>query len=143
VDRRNIDMFVRETQMLIMLSMATAFIKMSMGDDDDDEADFMKYLYNQGERIQSELSMYYMPSSYNQILKNIIPMSNTLIDAEKVLDALGNYIADPDADVYKRGFRKGDSKLGTRIEQFLPLTRSAQSTWSVFSQLYDQNYTSR
>jgi hypothetical protein len=129
--------------MLIMLSMATAFIKMSMGDDDDDEADFMKYLYNQGERIQSELSMYYMPSSYNQILKNIIPMSNTLIDAEKVLDALGNYIADPDADVYKRGFRKGDSKLGTRIEQFLPLTRSAQSTWSVFSQLYDQNYTSR
>lgn len=138
VDRRNIDMFVRETQMLIMLSMATAFIKMSMGDDDDEEAKFMKYLYNQGERIQSELSMYYLPSSYNQILKNIIPMSNTLIDAEKVIDAFGNYISDPESDVYKRGFRKGDSKLSTKFEQFLPVTRSIQSTWSVFSQLYDQ-----
>jgi hypothetical protein len=142
VDRRNIDMFVRETQMLIMLTMATAFAKASVsGDPDDDETNFFKYLYNQGERMQSELSMYYLPSSYNQILKNIVPMTNTLIDAEKVINALAAYISDPEKDLYTRGFRKGDSKLKTRIEQFFPITRSAQSTWSAFSNLYNQNIT--
>lgn len=142
VDRRNIDMFVRETQMLITLTMATALAKVSASDDPDDtETSFFKYLYNQGERMQSELSMYYLPSSYNQILKNIVPMTNTLIDAERVLNSFIAYINDPEGDVYKRGFRKGDSKLQTRIEQFFPLTRSAQSTWSAFSNLYNQNVT--
>src|SRR5690606_38083738 len=45
LDRTNIDMFIRETQMLLNLSMATAFIKMKASDDEDDDTKgFLKYL---------------------------------------------------------------------------------------------------
>jgi hypothetical protein len=142
VDRHNIEMTVREVQMFMILISAAALSKMQMNDDEDDNDDemhFLNYLYNQSNRLESELSMYIMPSSFNQIIKNMVPLTSTLTDAEKMVTAYWNYLKDPESDTYTRGFRKGDSKAWTKTQQFFPIMRSYQSVWSSFSQLYNQN----
>jgi hypothetical protein len=138
VDRNNLNMFAREMQFVIMLLMGVSALKgVASGDDPDDpDKNILNYLHNQGERMVSELQLYFSPKDYNQIMQQLIPMTKTMIDGEKVVYAFVNYLTNPEKDAYTRGFRKGDSKLKTRVEQFLPLTRSAQSTWAAFSQIY-------
>lgn len=141
IDRHNIEMFVREVQMLIALSLTTMMAKAAYKDDDDDDNEkyslsFLKYVYNQGERMQSELSMFAVPTSLTQIMSNVIPLTQTLVDAEGLVSQIGQYVVNPEKDIYQRGFRKGNSKVSTKVQQFLPLTRSFQSTWSSFAQMY-------
>lgn len=141
VDRDNINMFVRETQMALAFMTTTMILKSMLkgsGPDDkgDDEA-FLTYLTNQSNRLQQELSLYYLPSSYTSVFQNLIPLSTTFTDAQKLLVALSNKVTDPDSDEYKTGYRKGQSKFWTKATRFVPITRSFETTWSAFSQLYN------
>ena len=141
VDRQNIEIFIREVQMLVAMTLVTIMAKAAYKNNDDDDDDkyelsFLKYIYNQGERLQSELSMFAVPTSIIQIMGNIIPLTQTLADAQGLIVTGYHWVTEPEKDIYKKGFRKGNSKFGTKIQQFLPLTRSFQSTWSSLSQMY-------
>jgi hypothetical protein len=138
VDRRNIELFVREVHLYLTIAIGVAMVKVAASDDEDDETKGMlNYIFNQGERIQNELAMFYMPSSATAIMGNVIPMTNTLIDAQKVITTLHNRVWDPENDIYKSGFRKGDSKAATAVKKFLPVVRSGMSVYSSWSQMYN------
>jgi hypothetical protein len=137
VDRNNLMIFVREMHFILGLIAACAMLKGLAGDDEDDEdKNMLRYLYNQAERSQSELMFFFNPKDNAQILRDLAPMYSTIREAQRVAIRLYNYIENPEKDTYQRGFRKGDSKLGTSIQELVPVTRSIQKTWSAMSQIY-------
>jgi hypothetical protein len=142
VDRNNIQMFVREMHFLMALTMACLTAKAALGDEDDENhKSELRYIYNQMERAQSELSFFFYPTDTMQIIRDVIPLYSTLRDGTRVMMRGWHKIFNPEDDFYKRGFRKGDSKFFTSVQEFLPVTRSLQKSWSAASQTFsDKRY---
>jgi hypothetical protein len=136
VDRNNLMIFIREMHFILGLIAACAMLKGLAGDEDDEDKSVLRYIYNQSERAQSELQFFFNPKDNAQILRDLAPMYSTIREAQRVMIRAYNYIEDPEKDVYQRGFRKGQSKLGTSVQELLPVTRSIQKTWSAMSQIY-------
>lgn len=145
-DKANMYANVKEAWWLATLSVLTATLMMSLtGDDDDDELDpsqksMLRYLYNQTSRVENELWFFYSPASFSTIFRDAVPLWSTLQQTQKVYYAAQRFIFDNEADTYKRGFRKGDSKLATQLELFFPVSKQAQSVWSMISQLYTNKF---
>jgi hypothetical protein len=138
-DQANINMAVREIHFLLMLTLACMSLKAAVDDDDEDpiaDKNILRYLYNQGERAQSELEFFFSPKDEMQILRDIIPLYSTFRDGYRVMNRSWTYLTDPEEDEYKRGFRKGNSKAGTAWQEFLPVLRSVQKTWSASEQIF-------
>lgn len=138
-DQANINMAIRELHFLITIYMVGLALKAAVDDDDEDQAvekNMLRYLYNQGERAQSELQFFFSPKDEMQILRDIIPLYSTFRDGYRVFNRTGTYLFDPEEDEYKRGFRKGKSKAGTAWQEFMPVLRSVQKTWSASEQIF-------
>lgn len=143
-DRSNMYVNVKEAWWLTILSVATALMLHSFKSDDDDEdpitQSWLKWLYNQTSRVESELWFFYDPISFSKIFRDAVPMWSTFKQANRVWDASKGFVFDNEEDTYKRGFRKGDSKFATQLELFFPVSRQAQSIWSMTSEFYSDKY---
>ena len=144
-DQANMYANVKEAWWLTMLAVATAVMIRSFKSDDEDdenpiEQSWFKYLYNQTSRVESELWFFYDPISALKIFRDAVPMWSTFKQASRVWDSSKNFVFDNESDTYKRGFRKGDSKFATQLELFFPLSKQAQSIWSMTSEFYSDNY---
>lgn len=139
IDKKNLQMNVREMQFILILTAMTMLLKgMVQGDDDDDpqEVSYLKYLYNQTNRFQNELTFFYSPTSFSQFVRDVVPVENTLRQSLKTVDAMTTYIFDNEEDQYKNGFRKGNSKFATQLRMLFPATKQAESVYSSFNNLY-------
>jgi hypothetical protein len=130
VDRNNLALMVRETQFILMLIMACAMLKANIDDEDDEDTKSMlRYLYNQTERAQSELQFFFHPKDAMQIVKDVAPLSATLVDAWKVIARTKNW-ALGEEDTYQRGVNKGRSKAVKAMEDFTPVLRSINKAYN-------------
>jgi hypothetical protein len=103
---------------------------------DDMSQGMLNYLANQSQRVDNDLWFYYSPTSAYKVIRDPVAIGSTLKQMVKLSAAASNYITNPEKDTYQRGFRKGNSKLGTQIRQTVPVIRQAESMYSMFSQLY-------
>jgi hypothetical protein len=140
IDRENIAMAVREIQFLLMLTMAVITLKAALDDEEDEEnKSILRYLYNQMERSQSELMFFFVPTDTMQIVRDVIPLYSTLRDATRVIMRATPYFTGSEEDLYQRGFRKGDSKFVTAVEELVPISRAYQKAWSAASQTFSDS----
>lgn len=140
IDRQNLVMFCREMQFAMITTMAMLITKglIHKGTGDDDaEQSMLRYLYNQMERSQSEMMFFFYPSDQMQILRDVVPLYSSVKEGMLVLSRSASYIRDPSSDLYMTGYRKGHSKLGTAVENFLPVTRSGQKMWGAAAQVFN------
>jgi len=143
-DKANMYANVKEAWWLTMITASTYILLSLKGDDDDDEdyikQSALKYLVNQTSRIENELWFFNSPASFSTIFRDAIPLWSTLQQAQKVWYAGQDFIFDNESDTYKRGFRKGKSKLATQAQLFFPVSKQLQSVWSMWSQIYSNKF---
>ncbi len=138
IDIANINMAIRELHFIMMLSLSCIALKGAIDDEDEDaeNVNVLRYLYNQGERAQSELMFFFAPTDMMQIIRDVAPIYSTIKEANRFVMRTKDLILDPEEDTYKRGFRKGQSKAGVAAQQLFPVTRSIQKTWSATEQIF-------
>jgi len=80
-------------EMIVVLGvMGAGLLIKSMADDDDDDKMATNLLLNQIYRLESDMTFYISPSSFNRILSNPIPAIRTYLDAEKALSSSFDYV---------------------------------------------------
>ncbi len=139
LDIENMRVNIREIQFILASMVLMLALKGLAGDDDDDNFNMMVYLINQSQRLDQELWFFYSPKQAQQILKDIIPLYKTYGDVQDVVYAGLGYVEDPQADIYKKGFRKGNSKFMKEFGETIPFYRAVQSTWSTGNQVFGNN----
>jgi len=133
VDIQNMRANVRELQILLGFVLLALMLK---GLDDDDDIPMSKFMINLAQRAYQDLGFFYSPSNAQNILRDIIPIMKTVNDAYDVFDKGTSFIISPSSDTYKRGIRKGHSKLVKETMELFPITQSIQNTISSISQVY-------
>lgn len=146
-EKQNMAVMMKEAWWMLAISTLGVIAKnlvVSGGDDDDKRKEkFLTWFFNQTSRIENDLWYYYNPTAATQVLRDPIAVWSTLKQAFKVAQAgqvwAGDVIAGTHKDIYKTGFRKGNSKFWTQMQLFLPVLKQGQSVWSMWENMYDQN----
>lgn len=136
LDIENMRMNIRELQFVMFCMILAAALK-SLADDDDDPN--LVFLTNLAQRTYQDFTFFILPPSTLSIIKDPIPMKKMIDDVTDVTSALGSYITNPESDVYQRGRRKGKSKLGKEVGDFLPIISAINSTQGTFDQVFNSD----
>ena len=128
IDVENMRANVRELQFVLFVALLTGALKQLDDDDDDPE---LTFLINLGERTYQDFSFFMNPNSAMSIIKDPIPIWKTMQDAVDVTVAIENRISDPEADVYQRGYRKGQSKVAKEFIDLFPGWSGIRSTFNM------------
>lgn len=134
IDIENMKVNVRELQFITFCLILTAALK-ALADDDDDPT--LTFLANLGERTYQDLSFFVLPSSAFSVMKNPIPPTKTIQDGIDVVNALANYVVNPEGDVYSKGKRKGKSKLLKEINDLTLVGSAVASTQNTMDQVFN------
>jgi len=107
----------------VVLSYTLSVLALGIASDEDDEIKRRQLmsLAFYSRRLYSELSFYMWPLETFLILKNPAASISMLEGAAEVLAQLGGDIANGDLEIYKRGKRKGRTKLGKEFRDILPI----------------------
>lgn len=70
--------------------MLSAFLNMGDDDDDDKIMYMTRLLINQAGRLQSDITFYISPKSFEQVIKNPLPIAKTYIDVHRFIKATAN-----------------------------------------------------
>jgi hypothetical protein len=151
-DKANMYVNLKELWWLMAISTVAMVLKKfaeDIGDDDEEKRTkkrtgsasaagaWFNYLTNQASRVSNDLWFFYDPTSAARILRDPVAIGATVKQMVKISDAAKNYVFDNDSDIYKRGFRKGDSKFATSLEMFFPVIRQGESLHSMWEQVYN------
>jgi len=109
----------------VVMSFAMSALALGIAVDEDDEVKRrqLMYLAFYSRRLYSELSFYMWPLETFLILKNPAASISMLEGAAEVLAQLGGDIANGELEIYKRGKRKGRTKLGKEFRDILPMVK--------------------
>ena len=91
VDQANLKKGMVE-MIVILGTMAAGLMVKSLGDDDDDDKMVTNLLLNQIYRLESDMTFYLSPGSFNRILSSPIPAIRTYLDAEKAISSTMSYM---------------------------------------------------
>jgi hypothetical protein len=140
----NMQKNIRELQMVAIVGVLKHLtLTLGGGADDDDKKTpmFHKYVYNQLERLHTELLFSYSPKDYKQVVRDFFPMMATINQLGELTTEIYNYPTKPDKRLYERGFRKGQSKLFVEFQQTLPVIKQIDNMFSSWSQIYSDDFT--
>lgn len=119
LDKINMRKNVAELALIGAISMMLLLLKAAIKDMDDDEKNATTYLINSLARSQSDLTFFMLPSSFQTITKDPIPLMTVLKDnIELVQAAIATLMGDP---VYKSGPRKGKSRFYKELSDNFPI----------------------
>lgn len=130
----NMRVNVRELQFILFCLTLAGALK-QLADDDDDPT--LTFLTNLSQRTYQDLSFFVLPPSTLSVIKDPIPIWSTIENATDLIESFGNYLQDPASDIYKRGRRKGDSKLAKEFSDLVPIWSAYNSTLGTMSQVFD------
>lgn len=135
LDKSNMRRNIAELGMIVAISLAVMALKAGLDDLDDDERLYTTYILNNLSRANGDLTFFMLPSSFQQITQDPIPLMRTLQNTIDVLPASWNYIIGEDE--YKTGVRKGRSKLGKEITDLVPFITQIDKNWTYMNQVFD------
>ena len=102
VDQANLRKGMVE-MVVILGTMAAGLLITMAGDDDDDDKMVGNLLLNQIYRLESDMTFYISPSSFNRILSNPIPAIRSYLDAERAISRTIDYmVQSPELDGRKK-----------------------------------------
>ena len=91
-------------------------LKALSGDDDDEE--ITNYFLNQIYRLETDLTFYTSPESFEALLQNPIPAFGTISDGFNLMGSVKDYLMGE--DIIKNGPYAGESRLGRNIIKVTP-----------------------
>ena len=91
VDQANLKKGMVEVITILGLMSATLLLR-HLSSDDEDKSAGVNILLNQLYRLESDMTFYISPGSFNRILSSPIPAISTYLDAEKAIDSSIAYI---------------------------------------------------
>jgi len=119
LDKINMRKNMAELALIAVITMLILGLKAAIEDFDDDEKNYTTYLINSLARTQNDLTFFMLPSSFDTIIKDPIPLMSTLGDIIDIFEAsFATITGDP---VYKTGPRKGKSRLYKEIVDNFPI----------------------
>jgi hypothetical protein len=98
-----------------------AVLLKKMGDDDDETTAndyFANFLINQASRIQTDITFYTSPLSFEKLTKNAIPAFTLIKNADDFRLAVGRYMIGD--DIIQSGINHGDSRVLRETLQMFP-----------------------
>lgn len=119
LDKANMRKNIAELGMIAAISTAILLLKAALADADDEDKTYTTYILNSLMRSQNDLTFFMLPSSFNTVLKDPIPLIKTASDILDVLPASWNLIIGE--DTYKTGYRRGDSKFAKEMSDIIPI----------------------
>jgi hypothetical protein len=97
VDKANLKKNAMELNIYLSLMVLTMMLKhMNDGDDDDESAVFLTFMINNFNRLQTDISFYTSPLSFEKLQRNSIPAFGFITDIVKLNTAAYRYISGND-----------------------------------------------
>jgi hypothetical protein len=119
VDKINMRKNIAELALIGAITLLILMLKAAIHDLDDDEKNGTTYIINSLARSQSDLTFFMLPSSFQTITKDPIPLMTVLKDNIELVQAgFSSITGDP---VYKAGPRKGKSRLYKEMVDNFPI----------------------
>jgi hypothetical protein len=123
LDTQNMRVNLYEMIAASFMLLLALVLKNLSGDDDDDESNMLTYLVNQNNRIMKDLSFYYNPWGFKQMLdiNTLIPAMMTIEDFSKLFVITGRTLFDSKYNpTINRGADKGKNRLVTEGTDMIP-----------------------
>jgi hypothetical protein len=120
IDQANLRKNLMEISLYVSLYGVAVLLK-KMGDDDDETTAndyFANFLINQASRIQTDITFYTSPLSFEKLTKNAIPAFTLIKNADDFRLAVGRYMIGD--DIIQSGINYGDSRLLRETLQMFP-----------------------
>lgn len=136
LDIENMRVNIRELQMVAMMFAIFCILKAAAGDDDP----ILAFAANTSQRVLQDLSFFYLPTSAESFLRDIIPITDTIDNLQTALyytsrapfEGMGLL----DYSQYKAGFRTGHSKWLKSIGDITPGVAAINSLYSTMNQVF-------
>ncbi len=109
------------------------------GDDDDEEMirrATVNYLFNTTNRLMNDMSLYFSPVAFENILKNPIPAFATIAEIGDLFAKFGLWLAGKDE--IQGGLYDGESKFFRSLSRQIPIFNRIQSVRSMSSQIFNK-----
>lgn len=135
LDKSNMRKNLAELGMIAALSLAIMGIKAMIKDLDDDEKYYANYIINSMSRAYGDLTFFMSPASFDQVIKDPIPLIGVVRDITDLLPAAFGVITGDDE--YKSGPRKGKSKLGKEVTDLMPGITQIDKNMTYMKQVFE------
>lgn len=121
IDIANLKMNLRELQILIAFMAMGTMLKMGLKDlDDDDPTRAVGYvLMNQLYRVEQDIWFYLSPGTFEEIVKNPLPVLKTIQDIDRVREATFDFITDEEYEA---------ERVHEKVGKALPLSNQVIKT---------------
>ena len=96
VDKANLKKNAMELNIYLSLLVLTMILKHLHDDDDDENAIFLTFMINNFNRLQTDISFYTSPLSFEKLQRNSIPAFGFITDIARLNKAAYRYITDED-----------------------------------------------
>jgi hypothetical protein len=134
LDKINLRKNVSEIAMITAFTILMLIMKAGLKDQDDDQKRVTTYILNSMMRAQSDLTFFMSPASFNQIMRDPIPLMSVL---KNTIDLQGAAFATITGNgTYKTGSRKGRSKLVKELGDNFPIINQIDKNINYGNQLF-------
>jgi len=137
VDAANMRKNLTEIMFMVAITSLALLLKGLTADDKDSDAKYLAMFYiNQLGRMERDIMFYIDPRQFKSILRDPLPIMGVLGNASDIMTRSFTLVTGGD-DIYKNGYRKGQSKTWASTKQALPgasnIDRLKSMTTSIFN----------
>lgn len=125
LDKENMLRNVAELRYILFFMLLGTLLKgMTIDDDDEEKVALTKFIINQTDRVEGELSFFFSPYDQSRIIRDISPVSRTFKDFYDLVPATTRLLTGEDE--LKSGPNKGDSNFYRQLKQAVPIVTQIQ-----------------
>lgn len=136
VDKINMRKNIAELALIAAITIMILGLKAALEDLDDEEKNYTTYILNSLSRTQSDLTFFMLPSSFETIIKDPIPLMGVLKDTLDLTTAgFKTITGDPS---YKTGPRKGKSRLWKETLDNFPVITQLDKNLTYMSTVFEK-----
>ena len=136
IDKINMRKNMAELALIAAITIMILGLKAALEDLDDEEKNYTTYILNSLSRTQSDLTFFMLPSSFETIIKDPIPLMGVLKDTLDLTTAgFKTITGDP---VYKTGPRKGKSRVWKETLDMFPVLTQLDKNLTYASTVFEK-----
>jgi len=139
IDQENMRKNVAELRLILTLIAASSILKSIELDDDDEKVALLTFITNQSMRIEGELSFFVSPVSQIKILRDISPVTKSIVDVYELIPAAIRAIQGEDK--IKTGYNKDKSNFVRKVKKVIPVVNHIQRLEELENLNLDSRYT--
>ena len=123
-------------ELAFLVGLTATLLMLSGGDDDDKKTFYKNLLVNQLLRLQTDITFYVSPTSFETLTKQSIPAMSLMTDTLNLIHASVKLMAGDDE--LKSGKFAGDSRFVKNLAKWFPVTGQIYKGYAAGSQVYNK-----